>query len=59
MGLSSRYKTLEALGLGPVGRANATPTIIVKTPAFLTALKARLHEQLVARLDLSTIETPR
>src|SRR5262252_1035193 len=56
MGLSNRYKTLEALGLGPVGGANATPVPVFKTPAFLKALRARLHEQLVARLDLSTIE---
>jgi pilus assembly protein CpaF len=56
MGLSQKYKTLEALGLGPVGRANATPAVIFKTPAFFQALRARLHEQLVARLDLSTIE---
>jgi pilus assembly protein CpaF len=56
MGLSQKFKTLEALGLAPVGRANAMPANIVKTPAFLTALRARLHEQLVTRLDLSTIE---
>ncbi len=56
MGLSQKFKTLEALGLGPVGRANAMPANVVKTPVFLTALRARLHEQLVTRLDLSTIE---
>ena len=56
MALSQRFKTLEALGLAPVGPASATPASIVKTPAFLKALKARLHEQLVARLDLSTID---
>jgi len=56
MGLSQRYKTLEALGLAPLGAATATPTKLVKTPTFLKALRARLHEQLVARLDLSTID---
>jgi pilus assembly protein CpaF len=52
MGLSQRLKTLEALGMAaPAAVANARPT-----PGFWEALKARLHEQLVAKLDLSTLD---
>jgi pilus assembly protein CpaF len=51
MGLTERLKTLESLGLAPANVDRSRPT-----PAFWEGLKARLHEQLVARLDLSTID---
>jgi pilus assembly protein CpaF len=51
MGLSERLKTLEALGMAPPVVASSRPT-----PGFWEALKARLHEQLVAKLDLTTID---
>jgi pilus assembly protein CpaF len=51
MGLTERLKTLEALGLAPAVVDRSRPT-----PDFWDGLKARLHEQLVARLDLSTID---
>jgi pilus assembly protein CpaF len=51
MGLSERLKTLEALGMAPPVVPSSRPT-----PAFWEGLKSRLHEQLVAKLDLSTID---
>jgi pilus assembly protein CpaF len=52
MGLSERLKTLEALGMAPPPiSATSRPT-----PGFWEGLKARLHEQLVAKLDLTTID---
>jgi pilus assembly protein CpaF len=56
MGLTERLKTLEALGVAPAGVASARPAIVDKVPGFWEALKARLHEQLVEKLDLSTID---
>jgi pilus assembly protein CpaF len=56
MGLTERLKTLEALGVAPAGVANSRPVTGEKVHGFWDALKARLHEQLVAKLDLSTID---
>src|SRR5882672_6955875 len=56
MGLTERLRTLEALGVAPPGVATSRPEHGEKTHAFWEPLKARLHEQLVARLDLSTID---
>jgi pilus assembly protein CpaF len=56
MGLTERLRTLEALGVAPPGVADARPATGQKTHAFWEPLKARLHEQLVAKLDLSTID---
>jgi pilus assembly protein CpaF len=56
MGLTERLKTLEALGVAPAGVANARPVIGEKAHGFWDSLKARLHEQLVAQLDLATID---
>src|SRR6266403_861393 len=56
MGLSERLKTLEALGMAPVAVPSSRPVSAEKAPGLWEALKARLHEQLVAQLDLSTID---
>src|SRR5436190_17032884 len=56
MGLTERLRTLEALGVAPPGVADSRPVTGEKTHAFWEPLKTRLHEQLVAKLDLSTID---
>ena len=57
MGLSERLKTLEALGMAPAAVVSSSrPANGEKAPGFAEALKSRLHEQLVAQLDLSTID---
>jgi pilus assembly protein CpaF len=56
MGLTERLKTLEALGVVPASVASPKPANRQLSPGFWEALKARLHEQLIAKLDLSTID---
>jgi len=56
MGLSERLKTLEALGMAPAIVVSSRPANAEKAPGLWEALKARLHEQLVGKLDLSTID---
>jgi pilus assembly protein CpaF len=56
MGLTERLKTLEALGVAPPGVSSARPDMAGEKHAFWEPLKARLHEQLVAKLDLTTID---